>query len=325
MTKKSTHKKICIYLDQFAVSDMIESIDGSLWFEIKKELLIGYEKDILFCPLSSEHFIETSQKSIENAKTHDLFFNQLSNGYCIKSELFITSQLISSRIRKNKTTIKTYMYENVNGILDNEQNYNEFDRANHEFRSLISKSTGNLNSIRKETNTQKILSDTKKTLLKALKVQQSLKFINRLKELKEKKGIIIKGDKIGDKEIPNWIDLVIDQLLKRHKFTEKEIIKLVREFKTYGFENIPTLDIRSTIESYMSLYSKQENSNDHIDIMRIATGLPIADILLTDKKRKAELIESKLSMKYHTKIFSGVESDLNNLLNEIKNYTQRAI
>lgn len=317
MGRKDSIQKNCIYLDQFAISDMIESKEGTLWFEIRKALESGHTNGLLFCPLSPEHFLETSQKSIDNAKVHNSFLYRLSDGFSLKSELFITSQLISSRIRNNNITIKTYMYDNVLDVFANESNYQSIDKLNKEFKYLISNATSTTNSIKKITNNQKIVPKEKESLINAVKTLPRQKFIVRLKELITHKNIVIRGDKIGEKEVPNWIDLIIDQLLKKHKFSKPEIEKLIVEFETCGFEYIPTLNIRTTLSAYSSIYSKQEFSNDHVDFMRIATGLPISDILLTDKKRKAELVESKLPEKYKTKVFSGVEKDLESLLKEI--------
>lgn len=317
MTRKEIVPKVCIYLDQFAISDMLESREGTTWFEIRKALERGHKNGLLFCPLSPEHFLETSQKSIDNAKIHDSFLSRLSDGFCIKPELFITSQLISSRIRRNNVTIRTYMYDNVKDVLENESNYQCFNKSNKEFKDLITEETIGINSIRKLTNNQKIQPKLKDSLMKVHKLLSVQKFIDRLKELKARNNIIIRGDKIGEKEIPNWIDLIIDQLLKKHKFSKYEIDLLIKEFETHGFENIPTLNIRTTLDALVSVYSKNEYSNDHVDFMRIITGLPKSDILLTDKKRKAELIESRLPEKYNTKVFSGVEKDLESLLKEI--------
>ncbi|SNR90393.1 hypothetical protein [Dokdonia pacifica] len=298
----------------------MESEKGEYWFEIKELLLKGYENGVLFCPLSPEHYLETSKKDYVSAKEHDLFFTKLSDGYSLKPELFITSQLISSRIRKNKITQKTYMHSNVGGVFENEKNYLTFNKANDDFGYLIDKGTESINSLRKITNGQKTKSDIKNQMFKILKKMQSKSFIERLTKLQKNQQLMIRGDQFGEKEVPNWIDLIIDQLLKKHKFSNKEIRKLILEFKNNGFDNIPTLNIRATLETIASIYSKKTTPNDQIDFMRIINGLPISDIFLTDKKRKNEILESELDIKYNTKVFSGVKEDLIRLIEELKQY-----
>ena len=54
--------------------------------------------------------------------------------------------------------------------------------------------------------------------------------------------------------------------------------------------------------------------------MRIINGLPISDIFLTDKKRKNEILEYELDVKYGTKIYSGVKQDLIELIKELKKH-----
>jgi hypothetical protein len=141
MVKKiNSPKKKCIYLDQFAVSDMIDADNKSIWSDIRMKLFELHKNGLIFCPLSTEHYFETSQKNIEGAKNHDEFLSQLSDGYCLKPEIFITSQLISSRIRNNNVTLKTYMFENVKNRLDSEENYNAFDNLSKQLQNLVSDS-----------------------------------------------------------------------------------------------------------------------------------------------------------------------------------------
>lgn len=297
---------------------MVESKLDVHWAEIKKLLFECKENDQLFCPLSPEHYLETSQKKIEDAKLHDDFLYSLSEGYSFKPDLFITSQLISSKIRRNNITLKTYMYENIGNVFNKKSNYDNFKKTRNEHGKLIRDATLDLNVIRSNTHAQKIDQKTKGQFIKTLKILQTKSFIERLQELEKKEKVFIRGDQIGDQEVPNWVDLIIDQLLKKHKLTKKEISKLITEFKSNGFKNIPTLNIRTTLLAYMSAYSKKEHPNDHIDIMRISVGLPISDILLTDKKRKAEIIESGLDKIYNTKVFSGTAPDLVKLISELK-------
>lgn len=310
--------KICIYLDQFAISDMVEMETKLEWSKIKKLLIELKDKNKIFCPLSHEHYIETSQNDIERAIRYDKFLSRLSDGYSFKPELFITSQLISSRVRNNNVTLKTYLYENVSDVFRKEENYKRLKESGQKLAGLLKEANSNLNQFRTQISNQNIDLKSKTIMIKAMNSLRVKGFIQRLEDLLLNDNIVIRGEHIGEMEVPNWIDLIIDQLLKRHRFNKKEVISLISEFKKNGFSNIPTLNISTTLLSYMAIYSKKERSNDHIDIMRISTGLPISQILLTDKKRKAELIESELGNRYKTKVFSGTRSDLNELFSELK-------
>lgn len=315
-----TQKKSCVYLDQYAVSEMLDSKIGELWFEIKEILQILHQKSKIFCPTSIEHYFETSAKNFEASNEHDTFLRLLSDGYCIKPELFITSQLISSRIRNNKITLNTYMHLNNTKPID-KYIYAHFKEKNENFKEIITGSLKEVNEFRGLfKNDIKMVSQSKDLLLNLSLQKEVQNFIGRLKELRNKKGITIRGDNLGTVQIPNWIDLIIHQLLEKHKFTDKEVILLISEFEKYGFSNIPTLYIRFSLTGLIASYGKKEDKNDQIDIMRISNGFSISDIFLTDKKRKHEINELGLSKKYNTKVYSGTQNDLECLRNELKSW-----
>ena len=313
-----TKKKVCIYLDQFAVSDLLNPITGSHWPELKRLILEKREENKIFCPLSHEHYLETSQKVKAQAQEHDIFLTTLSDGFAFKPELFITAQLISSRLRKNNTTVKTFMYDNVKDILKKDENYYLFEKLAKEQKNLLIDATASVNAIRVHTRSQKLKAKDKHSFIKASKYLQTQGFITRLEELLKKEKIFIRGEKIGEKEVPNWIDLIVEQLLKKHKLTRKEIKRLHAEIKSIGFDGIPTLDIRTTLIAYIGLYSKREDPADHIDIMRISSGMLFSDIMLVDRQRKAELVESGLAKKYKTEIYTGRKDDLKKLIEKLE-------
>jgi hypothetical protein len=119
-------------------------------------------------------------------------------------------------------------------------------------------------------------------------------------------------------DVPHWSDLLIHQLTNTHKLKAKEINSLIIHIEKYGFNKIPTLDIRFTLSALISVFNKKETVNDQIDIIRIALGLPVSDILLTDKKRKSELLLSGLDKKYNCEIYCGSLYDKNLLLEKFK-------
>ncbi|OSY87034.1 hypothetical protein WH52_13290 [Tenacibaculum holothuriorum] len=284
------------------------------WSRIKELLLQLHSKGIIFCPLSNEHYIETSWKEYKEAKNHDLFLNKISDEFCFKTEAFLTSQLISSRIRKNKITVKTYLHTEVKEILKDSDNYKFYREKNTELFKTIKEIGHDTNEFKKLTSNQKIDSKTQKIMFNALMHLEAQKFIQRLEKLYDKGKLMIESYKSTTSEFPKWTDLVLDILIKKHKFRKKEIQKLIFELKSNGFKNISTLNIRFSLISLMNLRSKKDSSNDQIDIARISTSLDFSDIMLTDKKRKHEIHELELDKLYNTKVFSGIKSDLDNLI-----------
>jgi hypothetical protein len=317
MKKKVPFTKVCIYLDQFAVSDMVENQPAELWNEIKIQLFKLHSDGVIFCPKSSEHYFETSQKNHENSIFHDSFLDRLSDGWCFKPELFVSSQLISSYIRNNTIGFKTYMYDNVQNILESPVKYDQFSELSINFRGLITEAAGGINELRKHSRDVRMDSKTKKSFLKVMQMQEPSNFISRLQDLYDANAIKIRGVSIGAQEIPHWIDLVIDQLLRTHKFTRLEVKKLINEFEKNGFKNIPSLNIRFSLQNLAAVYQKKETPGDHMDFARLSTGMPLSALLFTDKKRKNELLELGFDTLYKTKIFSGTQTDLINFLAEL--------
>lgn len=307
MKKINKQNKTCVYLDQFVVSNFIDET-SNLWKEIKKALEIAHSKNKIYCPLSNQHFLETAKKDFNNAIIHHEYFTKLSDNYQFKNELFLTTQLISSLIRGNKYTLKTFL--NTDKLKKFEDIYDEINEQNVVFDESVKYKISSQNEIRKVIGNNNYDKKTEELFQNTIKSFEVENFIKRLEEYLVKKRIIIRPDNYGKHEFPNWIDQILFQLTYKHKFKETELIKLLNELKSNGFKRIPTLNIRFSLGAHLSVKNKQENTGDHIDIMRISNCLVSSDIFFTDKKRKFEILELKLDKEYNVKVFSGTEKDL---------------
>lgn len=312
MKKINSKNKICIYLDQFVVSNLI-SENNNLWTEIKQLLEINHLNNKIYCPLSVEHILETAKKDLPNAIIHDEYFRKLSDNQIFKNDPFLTAQLISSLIRNYKFTLNTFL--DSGGIKKIDEIYSQINENNRIFDQSIEYKTSSQNELRKilnpktDTNTEKLFCNT----IKNIEVQT---FLNRLNEYIELKKIYIRQDDYGENVFPNWIDQLLYQLTYKHQFKEKEFKQFLLELQKNGFNRIPPLNIKFSLGAYIAVKNKQENTSDYIDIMRISSCLFSTDIFFTDKKRKFEICELQLDKQYNTKVFSGTESDLV----EFKNY-----
>ncbi|MBS1656362.1 MAG: hypothetical protein JSU05_16025, partial [Bacteroidetes bacterium] len=245
------------------------------------------------------------------AKDLDSEFSQLSKGYAFRAGLFVTSQLLISKIRNNKITKRTYFDENVKpDILMQDEKLNKFINLKNQFDKKINEGSIFNNEIRKNAGSNKPDKDTKQILLKVIKSFSVNEFIKRLENLLNEGGITIRGVKFSSGDVPNWIDLVIHRLLTKHKMNTDEAKRLHKHLKEKGFSEIPTLDIKHSLMALVAVENKKELPSDQIDYMRISTGLPASDIFLTDKKRKYEILTLELDKKYKTKVFCGTEEDL---------------
>ncbi|MFA6151999.1 MAG: hypothetical protein WC716_11805 [Chitinophagaceae bacterium] len=300
--------KYCIYLDQFAVSNLYDG--NPEWGEISELLWEGVNRGKLVCPISFEHLLETSGKSIDNAIGQNEYFFTLSDGLCFKAEPYITAQLLISDVRKNNITQNTFLTSKLNKSFSYRDSMADFKDKMEKFGSMIGESTLGINELRKSVRPmQTTLSSPAEQIIK---VHQSIiagQIVERLDEL-IRGGIIIRGVKFSSLEVPHWIDLILDILMKINKMAANEAIKIRERIQKNGFEHISTLNVRTTLIGYSASKSKKETKNDHIDILRIATSIQVADIMFVDKAKKFELTETGLDKKYNTRLFSGTKDDL---------------
>jgi len=314
MRKVDLKNKICIYLDQFAISDIIEGVNP-LWIEIKILLETAHNLGKIYCPVCHEHILETVRKDFHSAKIHDDYLKSISDGYILKSEPFLTTQLISSLIRKNKKTLNTFLIKAE--FNDLKKFYEDINIHHDKFSEGIKLNLLNQNNFRKIV-TNKIDKKTENQFIEVIKQNEVNSFKERLKEYLTLIAIRIRPDNFGNSQIPNWIDQLLFQLTNKHKFKEKELKSFQIELERYGFSRIPTLNTKFSIGAHLAVKGKQENSGDHIDIMRISSYLFSSDIFFTDKKRKHEISELELDKKYNTLVFSGTENDLKEFITVLK-------
>ena len=225
-----------IYLDQFASSGIFESTLME-WTKIKELIVEGFNNNKLICPLSAEHYIETSQKQKDKAILLDNEFYKISGGYALKPEVFITSQLIISLIRKNNITLKTFMYDKIyENVLSEDENFKMFDENKKLLNNKIEEATFVANEIRKIEREKKSDATIKKKMFDVHKSISISEFISRLENLLGDGHIYIRGVSFKSGDVPNWIDQIIFQLTKKHRITPKETRLLIKELKINGFK-----------------------------------------------------------------------------------------
>ncbi|WP_324691952.1 hypothetical protein [Flavobacterium cheonhonense] len=308
MAKSFIGNKMIICLDQYCTSGMFDDQGSKDWKEIYSLLLEGYKKDKLVCPIPYEHFLETSQKDYASGVNTINSFQTISGNYIFKFELLPTTQLITSVLRKNNLTANTFFFKDKELIFNLDDNYNKTADFKKKFKATFDECLDGQNQFRNVTRTLNYTIDIK--MLQIIMQLEVNKFIDRLQDFYKKERTVIRGDKFGNKEIANWIDLIIHRLVVVHKMNKKEISKLLEYVKFHGFSKFPHLDIRTSLMALSAVQHKKEQESDHFDFMRLVSGLPPSDYLFTDKRRKNELLLLGLDKKYNCKIFSGTKKDL---------------
>ncbi len=315
-------KKKIIYLDQFASSNLAAANEDSLWCEIRIVIERLVNKGFIFCPLSPEHYVETSGRDYQHANAQTAFFQTISGGLIFNTLEIIISNEIANLVRtgENKFIRSCYLkktgnimvFENVDQyrrLYSYKTNYNDFIKTEHRF----------VNELRKENKQHHINTSNINILQKACISLSCQKIIKRLEEVYNNGRIIIQGVTINNIEYPNQIDCVIYNLMKFKQFRPKDIQTLIRELDKYMFERIPSLYIKYSLQSLWAIDNTQQTSNDIIDLERAASALAISDYYFTDYKRKNELMKLGIDTKYNTSIYSAKECDLELFLNDLNN------
>lgn len=298
--------KYCIYLDQFAASNMVDC--NPVWNEVRIMIIKGAKSGRFICPTPAEHLIETAGKLNENAIVHHNFLTSLSHGYFFKIEPKIAAQIMISKIRKNNLTGNTFLSNQISKDFSYDATLPAFRKNREELKGMIAEV-----SDYPTLGARGLSTDLQRTMMETHKLLTLGEFCDRLEELiVTKGGIRLRGVEFATRTVPHWIDLILDILLKINKMTIEESKVLLKYLRTSGFEEISPLDVRTSMTAYSESRGKHGNSNDQIDIMRIATSIQIADILFVDKAKKHELQDLGLAKKYNTAVFSGTKADIEN-------------
>lgn len=309
-----------IYLDQFIVSDLAD-FSSDKHSEIRKLLENLVKAKKVICPLSMEHYLETASRSNIDARKNDELMNSLSGGKCFYQEFYISTFLIIALLRNQPFKNDMFIDDAVKNIFNNESAIQNYRNANQHYKESRIDLLDSSNELRKITRSSKISKSDEDSFFKILRRIPADKFTKRIEYIIDEGQFEIRGEKTSNGEIPNSTDLILEYLFRHFNITPHELAKLYKELKDNGFENIPTLDILSSLSAIQSVKKKKLTANDEIDNLRIACGLPISDILITDKKRKAEIIELGFETKYDCKILSGITEDLTKFeeyLNKLK-------
>lgn len=120
----------------------------------------------------------------------------------------------------------------------------------------------------------------------------------------------------GKFTVPNKVDLLL-KLLCDKKLDKRLAQKLIRELETHGFEKIPSMNIRSSLNAEMAINGKNQTPNDVIDIDRAAIGLCISDYFFADNEKKLAIEGCELDKKYQTKIYSAKKDSVSSLITEL--------
>jgi hypothetical protein len=308
----------CIYLDQYAVSNILSESDDT-WKEIKCLITQGTESEKIIVPYSFEHLLETSNRPYEVANTHDQFLFKLSGRLKIRSEQAINTKVIINRIRKRSDDISTFTEEIEDGQLNSFAEHAFYSKLHAQYKSMTGESTQLLNIIRGASSQKpKLDKDLQKIMVQLMINRYQSQLTTRFHSYSKTGKFIRQPVELSNITIPFWADVLVDSLVDTHKLTKKEAKRGKELINNNGLKIIPAIYIRSAIEGFMGAKQQKEDINDHIDITRLCVSVPFADIVLTDKARHFDLTTLQLDTMFNTEIYSGTSSELAKFTSRLK-------
>jgi hypothetical protein len=284
------------------------------WLRIKNLIIKGVQDGKLIIPYTIAHLIESSTMIFEKAIDQDIFLFNLSDGKMLDEELKTTCKLLISNIRGQAIDSTTFFSKISSPILSSMEIFDKFTAIKSDHHLMVSEPLISLNKLR-EASAGGIRPDnkTKRTILSYRIGNYQNELNRRFDEFHKNSSFTGKEVKYSFTSIPFWADMVFVELITKHRMSRSEAYvgkSLVESMDLKALA--PTLYIRVCLETAMGFKYKKENSNDYVDIMRLATGIPVADILITDKSKADDIRLMGLDKEYDTVIFSGSIMDLGN-------------
>jgi hypothetical protein len=314
MSKFLTDQTQCLYLDQFAVTRICVASPPAEWTEVSALIKQGVKEERLFCPHSVEHLIETTGLDKESAKTIDKESRKLSSGWCFFPEVDVTARYFICKVRNIKMAKRHFIHRKAQHHIDESNVYEKINERRGTFKEMVEEANEPVNVIRTAARGGKPgKKETRDSVIKIIKDRYAQEMMERLYLLGTQGRYRPRMIMLAGLAIPFWADIICSHLVNRHDMTQEEAIKAFNFLQNEGIDAIPTLSIRASLEAMKAYKGTRETSNDQLDIMRIASALPFADIMLIDGPRASEVRELGLDQKFKTIIHSGKKTDLMNL------------
>ncbi len=304
MSKYMKHGMKLIYLDQCATSEIYRDPNGK-WAEIRSLLHQGVKKKRLMCPRSIEHFIETSSLADGQAIALDDELHQLSFGRSFLPEADTAAMQLVASVRGKRMTIDDFTRKNdsVNirkpGVLTLLRDIKE------QFDETIENVNRPVNLVRKLSRGQtRLTDDVKKSMVGIIKDQHKQQLVERLTPLSL--GIVPEVDvrNVGGLTVPDWAGYLCILAVRNHGFSPNEAETALNIIRAEGIDAVPTVTIRAEIAALVAVLNVKDEPRDQWDIMRIASTLPYADVMVTDGGRQAEMRQLNLDRRFECEVFA---------------------
>lgn len=312
MNYKMRMRRKIVYLDQCAVSNMVDAEEGSIWFEVKKSIVKAYSHNKILCPIPIEHYLESGARHREDAIRQNDFFVEISGGkeFCLWEVVVANEIIYWIKYHKSCPIYSSYLRNlDLSKDFRDDNFYNMVLNANSIYAKDVQIEKDALNDVRKIIRDDKPKHDKDKILVSRM-------LENNAKQYAELFLKIAFGMKLPKYTMmsKNTREFKIAYLLCMRRFSGKEFYLASCEFKKHLFANIPTLNTYYMLKANLAVNHISESKNDDIDLERISSTIFASDIMVTDKRQKRRLVEMGLDKEYNLSVFSSQENDIKNII-----------
>jgi hypothetical protein len=91
--------KVCIYIDQFAASNLFDEPPNAMWDEASTLIDEKFKAGKIICPVPSEHFLESANKTKSRALKVDEKLHMFSEGLAFLPEASIAANYMVALLR----------------------------------------------------------------------------------------------------------------------------------------------------------------------------------------------------------------------------------
>lgn len=305
MAKNLPGETSILYLDQNVVRYVTNSQEGNPGVNLGMIIDKGVQIGALICPFSEEHFWESAGIGDEDKRRNQLsWLSGASRGACFVSREELVATQLLLLVRPKLITAEDFLCE--------------VDVARNE----IAMEQMRLVREQRKNADQKYFSDYNLRRAKGRNLKNIPREVERIREMDVfYMGIVeciarhLDGAEVGDGRPFGAQILAI--LINEHAIERAELELILNQLISTKGHCAPLIKVQAKLFESWMLEQKKLEHNDIMDLHRITTALPYADILVLDGTQCRHLESTGLPLEFGAKVFSIKDSSLLSLGEEI--------
>ena len=323
LRKKSKHLENgmqLLYLDQCVTSRLVQANEDAGWSEVRMLLKKGRAQRRILVPLSLEHLVETAPMAETSGREIDTLLRHLSFGWGLKMEPIQIAAQINAAVRGMPFGKTCFLEKNLYYGLgpNNRDQLIGIKAAMKEQNEKNMQGYNTFVGITKMNKSPDVI--TLDFLLNLQTTSDRRAFLEELDEVIETGGVRIKPSPYSPNTAEQFTSIIWG-LIKHHHFNGTSLRKLKALIVKDGLSWIPTLHVKSVLHAHAMFLQTKIKEGDTHDNARIACGLPVADILVTDSRKVRAIKDAGMDATYKTKVISTKEDERDHLIETLRAIT----